>query len=50
MSDRDWLEKLAIAAKTYSIQFPEQEHFVDDFLFFVFKNYGYVELLKRLKS
>ena len=50
VADRDWLERLAIAAKAYSVEYPEREQHIDDFLLFVFKNYGYTELLKRFKQ
>lgn len=50
MQDKDWLEKLAIAARAYATQYPDKEHEIDDFLLFVFKNYGYTELLKKLKA
>ena len=50
MNDRFFLDRLAIAAKAYTKQMPEHENVIDDFLLYIFKNYGYTDYLKNLKS
>ena len=50
MNDRFFLDRLAVAAKAYSNQQPQNENVIDDFLLFVFKNYGYTDYLKNVKS
>ena len=46
MSDRDWLDKVALAAAVYC-EFPDtNEKEIDRFIEYLFKVYGYEQLLK----
>jgi hypothetical protein len=50
VSDRIFLDKVAIAAELYCKRAPENEAQIDDFLFFIFKTYGYSDYLKTIKK
>lgn len=46
----DWLERVAIAANVYCNIEGVDEDQIDGFITFLFKSYGYTELLKRLQK
>lgn len=46
MSDRDWLDKVALAASVYCELPDVNEDEIDRFIEYLFKVYGYTELLK----
>lgn len=50
MNDRDWLDKVALAASVYSDLPDSNEEEIDKFLEFLFHVYGYSELLKIRKQ
>lgn len=50
MNDKDWLDKVALAAAVYSEMPDTNEVEIDKFLEFLFNVYGYNELLKIRKS
>lgn len=50
MSDKIFLDKVAIAARAYCRVKPQNEEQIDDFLLFMFKAYGYSEYLKTIKK
>lgn len=50
MNDRDWLDKVATAAAVYSDMPDSNEEEIDKFLEFLFRAYGYSELLKIRKQ
>ena len=50
MNDRDWLDKVALAAAVYSELPDSNEAEIDKFLEFLFHAYGYSELLKIRKQ
>lgn len=50
MNDRDWLDKVALAAAVYSELPDSNEAEIDKFLEFLFLAYGYSELLKIRKQ
>ena len=50
MNDRDWLDKVALAASVYCDLPDTNEEEIDKFLEFLFHVYGYSELLKIRKQ
>lgn len=48
--EKDWLERVAIAANVYCNIEGVDEDQIDGFVTFLFKSYGYTELLKRLQK
>jgi hypothetical protein len=50
MNDRDWLERVAIAADVYTEFEGVNEDQIDAFIEYLFKVYGYTELLKIRKQ
>jgi len=46
MNDRDWLDKVALAASVYCESPDVNEEEIDKFIEYLFKVYGYRELLK----
>lgn len=48
--EKDWLERVAIAANVYCNIEGVDEDQIDGFITFLFKSYGYSELLKRLQK
>ena len=46
MNDRDWLDKVALAASVYCELPNVNEDEIDKFIEYLFKVYGYTELLK----
>lgn len=48
--EKDWLEKVAIAANVYVKQKGVDEDQIDGFITFLFKVYGYSELLNKLET
>jgi len=46
MNDRDWLDKVALAASVYCELPDVNEDEIDKFIEYLFKVYGYTELLK----
>lgn len=50
MNDKDWLDKVALAASVYSDLPNSNEEEIDKFLEFLFHVYGYSELLKIRKQ
>lgn len=48
--EKDWLERVAIAANTYCNIKGVDEDQIDGFITFLFKTYGYSELLKHLQK
>lgn len=50
MNDREWLEKIVVAANAYCNVEGSNEEEIDKFITFIFKSYGYAELLKRLQK
>jgi hypothetical protein len=48
--EKDWLEKVAIAANVYVKQKGVDEDQIDGFITFLFKVYGYSELLNKRKQ
>ena len=49
MNDRDWLDKVALAAAVYCENPQVNEEEVDKFIEFLFKAYGYDLLLRNPK-
>jgi hypothetical protein len=49
MNDRDWLDKVALAAAIYCERPDSNEDEIDKFIEFLFKAYGYELLLKDPK-
>lgn len=50
MNDRDWLDKVALAASVYCENPDANEDEIDRFLEFLFKVYGYNRLIKLRKG
>lgn len=50
MNDREWLERIVVAANAYCNVEGSNEEEIDKFITFIFKSYGYAELLKRLQK
>lgn len=48
--EKDWLERVAIAANVYCDMEGVDEDQIDGFLTFLFHTYGYNELLKKLQA
>lgn len=46
MNDKDWLDKVALAASVYCERPESNEEEIDKFIEFLFKVYGYDRLLK----
>lgn len=46
MNDKDWLDKVALAASVYCEKDDVNEDEIDRFIEFLFKVYGYSRLLK----
>jgi len=46
MNDRDWLDKVALAAAVYSEMPNSNEEEIDKFIEFLFHAYGYDQLLR----
>lgn len=46
MSDKDWLDKVALAASVYCERSSVNEEEIDKFIEFLFKVYGYENFLK----
>jgi hypothetical protein len=46
MNDRDWLEKVVLAADIHCENSSVDEEQIDRFLEFLFRVYGYTDLLK----
>ena len=49
MNDKDWLDKVALAAEVYCEMPNANEEQIDKFIEFLFKAYGYELLLKDPK-
>ncbi len=49
MNDKDWLDKVALAASVYCELPNSNEEEIDKFIEFLFKAYGYELLLKTPK-
>lgn len=49
MSDKDWLEKVVTAASVYCEHPEVNEEQIDMFLEYLFRVYGYTDLLKMRK-
>ena len=49
MNDREWLDKVALAASVYCDMPNTDEEEIDKFIEFLFKAYGYELLLKAPK-
>lgn len=50
MNDRDWLDKVALAASVYCERPDVNEEEIDRFIEFLFYAYGYSDLLKLRKN
>lgn len=50
MNDKDWLDKVALAASVYCEMPDTNEEEIDKFIEFLFHAYGYNELLKIRKQ
>lgn len=50
MLDRDWLDKVALAASVYCERSDVNEEEIDKFIEFLFRVYGYSDLLKARKE
>ena len=50
MNDRDWLDKVALAASVYCELPDVNEDEIDKFIEYLFKVYGYKELLALRKK
>lgn len=46
VSDKDWLDKVALAAAVYCERPDSNEEEIDKFIEYLFKVYGYEQLLK----
>lgn len=46
MNDRDWLDKVALAAAVYCEKPDANEEEIDKFIEYLFKVYGYEQMLK----
>ena len=50
LNDKEFLDKLAIAANAFCNKFEDVEPVIDDFLYFVYSSYGYTNQYEKLKA